>query len=192
MVAAASVILREDYPGDRRLVGYVVPKGSTRDLEAGIVRFLAAELPAYMVPSYLVVLESFPLAPSGKVDRSALPPPGPVRGSDEHPYRAPQTPAESTLCAIWQEVLHRERVGVDDDVFALGGESLTIFQIATRAAKAGISITPRLVFQKRTIARLLEGVAGREGAAAADSGIVPLARVARTSRRGAQRTEDHR
>src|SRR6476620_926809 len=150
-VAQAAVIAREDGPGGKRLVGYVVPAGDAV-LDAAALRVhLGQSLPEHMVPSALVVLDRLPLTPNGKLDRRALPAPehrvGAVR-------RAARTPQEEILCGLFAEVLGLERVGIDDNFFALGGDSIMSIQLVSRARKAGLVITPRAVFQHQTIAAL--------------------------------------
>jgi len=135
-VGAAAVMVREDRPGERRLVGYV-----TGAVDAAAVReFAAAMLPDYMVPSALVVLERLPLTGNGKVDRRALP----VPQTDASPYRAPRTEKEEQLCALFAEILGVERVGVDEGFFALGGTSLLAMRLVVRArSKLGLKIDLR-------------------------------------------------
>jgi amino acid adenylation domain-containing protein len=129
----------------QQLVAYVVG-----DCESSVLRaHLASRLPAAWLPAAFVALESLPLTPNGKLDRRALPAPviadGPV---------VPRTPQEARLAAIWSEVLGLATVGIHDDFFALGGDSILSLHVATRARKHGILITPQQLFQHRTIAEL--------------------------------------
>ena len=149
-VAQAVVLAREDAPGQKRLVGYVVAAAG-REVDAAALRGeLVASLPDYMVPSAIVVLGSLPLTPNGKLDRGALPAP------DLTPkvVRAPRTPQEEVLCGLYAEVLGVARVGIDDNFFALGGDSIMSIQLVSRARKAGVEITPRGVFQHQTVEAL--------------------------------------
>ena len=114
------------------------------------VTHLAASLPDYMVPAAFVALDRLPLTPNGKLDRKALPAPDFTPAT----IRGPRTPQEELLCALFAEVLGLERVGIDDNFFALGGDSIMSIQLVSRARKAGLIITPRAVFQHQTIAAL--------------------------------------
>ncbi|MEU3529938.1 non-ribosomal peptide synthetase, partial [Streptomyces sp. NPDC038707] len=177
-VAQAVVLVREGRgTGGRQLVGYVVPAygGDTGDpdLRAGVEvaevrRFVAARLPEYMVPSALVVLDRMPLDLNGKVDRRALPEPEFAAGE----YRAPRTPEERTLAAVYAEVLGLDRVGLDDDFFAIGGDSIRSIQVVARARARGVEISPRQVFESRTVAELAAGA--RVGAATAPEELAEL------------------
>jgi amino acid adenylation domain-containing protein/non-ribosomal peptide synthase protein (TIGR01720 family) len=118
-------------------------------------RFLAARLPAYMLPAVFVRMAALPLLASGKVDRRALPAPS-VEGPDARGAEPPRNAVESTLAAIWQEVLGRERVGIRDNFFDLGGDSILSIQIVSRARRAGLELTARQVFERQTIAELAE------------------------------------
>src|SRR5262249_53835876 len=111
--------------------------------------------PEHMVPSGYVVLDRLPLTPNGKLDRRALPAPE-VRGLEGG--RLPRTPQEEVLCALFAEVLGVARVGIDDNFFALGGDSIMSIQLVGRARQAGLLITPRAVFQHQTVAGLAEVV----------------------------------
>jgi amino acid adenylation domain-containing protein len=150
-VAEAVVLVREDVSGEKRLVGYVVPADKSLT-SAELKTHLAGRLPEYMVPSAFVVLERFPLSPNGKTDRKALPAPG---GAGEAEYVAPRTPTEEVLAGIWTDVLRRERVGVDDDFFALGGHSLLVMQVVSRVRTAlGVELPVAAVFERPTVAAL--------------------------------------
>ncbi|MET7389882.1 amino acid adenylation domain-containing protein [Streptomyces sp. NPDC005529] len=132
-----------------RLVGYAVPEQETSAQE--IRRHAAEHLPEYMVPSAVVLLERLPLMPNGKLDRAALPEPEYTAA----PYRAPRTPREEILAALFAEILGRDRVGIDDGFFELGGHSLLATRLISRArAEAGIEIPIRTIFDLPTVAEL--------------------------------------
>ncbi|MYV97231.1 phosphopantetheine-binding protein, partial [Streptomyces sp. SID3343] len=150
---------------------------------------VAQRLPDYMVPSAFVVLDRLPLTANGKVDRAALPEPEIAGGA----YRAPRTPREKVLVAVFAEVLGLERVGLDDDFFATGGDSIRSLQVVSRARAKDVEITPKLIFEHRTPAALAEaatsvseadatdashGVDGIDGDTGDDS-VVPLPPIAR-------------
>jgi hypothetical protein len=144
------VLAREDTPGDKRLVAYVVGSGEASAAE--LKEHLASRLPSYMLPAAFVVLEALPLTPNGKVDRKALP--APERTGLEAEYVAPRTPTEEKLARIWAEVLKVGRVGVHDNFFETGGNSILTFQVVTRAEKAGLRLNVMQTFQHQTIAEL--------------------------------------
>ncbi|MDF5707242.1 MAG: amino acid adenylation domain-containing protein [Nostoc sp. S4] len=128
------VIAREDVPGDRRLVAYIVPQElapTTTELR----RVLKEKLPDYMVPSAFVMLEALPLTPNGKVDRRALPAPQSLRPEIAVNYEMPQTETEILIAAIWEEILQLEKVGINDNFFDLGGHSLLMVQIHRKLQK---------------------------------------------------------
>jgi amino acid adenylation domain-containing protein len=153
-VAEAVALVREDVPGDKRLVAYLVARQESSLVEGDLRAFLGEKLPGYMSPTAYVILAAMPLTPNGKVDRRALPAPeaGPV---DEAIHVAPRNPIEVTLAEIWQQVLGRERVGATDDFFELGGHSLLATQVVARIAEAlAVEIPLASIFQARTLGGL--------------------------------------
>ncbi|MEU5552797.1 amino acid adenylation domain-containing protein [Micromonospora sp. NPDC047793] len=162
-VGQVAVVVREDRPGDQRLVGYVCPvAGGQVDLAA--LRALAGEqLPGFMVPSALVPMDSLPLTPNGKLDRTALPVPESTGGAGG---RGPVGPRETVLCGLFAEVLGLDAVGVDDGFFDLGGHSLLATRLVSRVRAAlGVELTIRALFENPTVASLASAV---ESGVAAD------------------------
>ncbi|MEV8371264.1 amino acid adenylation domain-containing protein [Kribbella sp. NPDC056861] len=161
-VARAALLTREDLPGDKRLVGYVVPAAGQdeADLPSLLRRYVATLLPEYMVPSAVVVMDAFPLTSNGKLDRRALPAPDYAAASTR---RAPSTADETALCLAFAEVLGLVEVGVDDDFFELGGHSLLAVRlVAYIRAVLGFEPTIRTVFETRTVAALAAALVGAE------------------------------
>ncbi|HEU0078864.1 MAG TPA: amino acid adenylation domain-containing protein, partial [Longimicrobiaceae bacterium] len=158
-VREAVVVAREDAPGEKRLEGYVVG-------DAGLVGSEVREgvrgiVPEYMVPSAVVVLESVPLTANGKVDRRALPGPESWGGEAEAGagYEAPRTPAEEVLAAVWAEVLGVPRVGVHDNFFAAGGDSILAVRVVARARERGVELSVADLFETSTVEELAERTA---------------------------------
>jgi amino acid adenylation domain-containing protein len=152
-VAQAVVVLREDRPGDQRLVAYVTPRESITSHE--LREALQERLPDYMLPSAYVLLDSMPLTRHGKIDRSALMAPAAERLSDANSRSIKRTPTEELLTQIWEQVLGVNHVGIDDDFFELGGHSLLATQIAFRISDAfHLDVSLRLILDGRTIAQL--------------------------------------
>ncbi|MCI3927853.1 non-ribosomal peptide synthetase [Streptomyces sp. AN091965] len=159
---AQAVLLTRTLRGSTQLVGYVVPTGNRNtdardgfDLTTGVSpdelrKFAARRLPEFMVPSMFVLVDELPLTANGKLDKSALPEPQFTKSE----YRAPRTAQEQVIAAAFAEVLGVEQVGVDDDFFAVGGDSIRSIQVVSRAKAHGIRITPRQIFQHRTVAEL--------------------------------------
>jgi amino acid adenylation domain-containing protein/non-ribosomal peptide synthase protein (TIGR01720 family) len=173
-ISEAVVIGRELPSGGKQLVAYVVHTGEGAvgddgvggigdvDVQSGasaaeLRKFVAARLPDYMVPSAFVALGRLPLGPTGKLDRSALPEPDFLGGA----YREPRTEAEKIITAAYADVLGVERVGVDDDFFAVGGDSLRSIQVVARTRAKGLELTTREIFECRTAARLAEVASDR-------------------------------
>ncbi|HEX6911205.1 MAG TPA: amino acid adenylation domain-containing protein, partial [Longimicrobium sp.] len=167
-VRKAAVIVREDAPGDRRLVGYVVPAAGAGVSPAELRAHLRERLPDYMVPGAFVVMDAFPLTPSGKVARRALPAPDP--SADAEAFVPPRTPAEGIVAGIYAEVLKVVKVGANDDFFALGGHSLLATRVTSRVRQAfGVDLPVRALFEAPTVAELAQRIESlRADAAPAD------------------------
>ncbi|MFJ6017537.1 amino acid adenylation domain-containing protein [Streptomyces sp. NPDC092952] len=150
-IARSAVLLREDRPGDRRLVAYTVPTGDALAPVDELRRHLGDRLPDYMVPGAYVALAEMPLSPNGKLDRAALPaPPDATRDG-----RGPAGPRERILCDLFAEVLKVDQVGVDDDFFALGGHSLLMTRLLNRIRTVlGAELSMRSLFDAPTVAAL--------------------------------------
>jgi len=198
-VREAAVVARQDQPGDKRLVAYVVQAGkdaappqamppaggpggrdaSSPQASTAVLReFLGRTLPGYMVPATFVILDALPLGASGKVDRRALPMPdrsGPASGRE---HVAPRTDVEKLLAGIWADALGVSRVGVHDGFFDLGGDSIMVLPMMAAARKAGLSITMRTLYENETLAELAEaltrGAAATAGEPAGRADEVPL------------------
>ncbi|WP_407670482.1 non-ribosomal peptide synthase/polyketide synthase [Nocardia suismassiliense] len=168
-VEFAVTLGRESGSGATMLVSYVLPAtGVTLDV-AELTEELGAILPEYMVPTAIVVLDEIPLTPVGKLDRRALPEPA----LETTAYRAPQTHAELTIAEVIGEVLGIDRVGLDDDFFALGGDSIVSIQVVSRSRGRGVTFAPRDVFELRTVAALAKAATVEDGPGD-ESGDLPL------------------
>ncbi|MFD0383492.1 AMP-binding protein [Streptomyces stramineus] len=174
-VGQVTVVVREDRPGDKRIVAYVVPAAAGTEVDTDDLRArLSGHLPDYMVPSAFLRLDAFPLTPNGKLDAKALPAPDftAAVGSE-----APRTPREEVLSALFAEVLNLPRAGVRDSFFELGGDSIQSIQLVSRARKAGIALTAREIFQHQTVealAALAGDLPAEGGAEDPDAGIGEL------------------
>jgi acyl-CoA synthetase (AMP-forming)/AMP-acid ligase II/acyl carrier protein len=152
-VREAAVVLREDRPGERRLVGYVVTGEEPAATPSALLSALRRHLPEPMLPALLVPLPALPLSPNGKLDRGALPAPADAQPPAVHV--APATPTEIGIAEIWASLLDRPRIGLHDDFFALGGHSLLATQVVSRVqARFGIQLPLRELFSLRTVAEL--------------------------------------
>jgi amino acid adenylation domain-containing protein/non-ribosomal peptide synthase protein (TIGR01720 family) len=182
-VREAVAMVREDRPGERRLTAYVVPAGAVSPRAEQLRAHLQERLPDYMVPSAFVELAALPLTPSGKLDRRALPPPAAgLSAAGDRRFAAPRTAAEQLLAGIWQELLGLPAVGVHDNFFELGGDSILSILVVSRAARAGLRLTPRQLFEQPTVAglaRLAAPPAVAAAAPAAVAGPLPLTPIQR-------------
>jgi amino acid adenylation domain-containing protein len=153
-IAQATVIIREDLPGDRRLVAYLVAhsQSGTAPIPSELRQFLQQKVPDYFLPAAMVVLPALPLTPNGKIDRTSLPAPDSASLQLQTSFVAPTTPTEIALAQIWIQVLRIERVGTNDDFFELGGHSLLATQVISRAFAIDISL--QSLFEQPTIAGL--------------------------------------
>jgi amino acid adenylation domain-containing protein len=154
-VREAVVLSREDTPGDKRLVAYVVGTPGAIPSSSELRTFLQQKLPEYMVSPTFLFLESLPLTSNGKLDRKALPAPDQNRPEMEHTYTAPRTPVEELLANIWDEVLNLDKVGIHDNFFDLGGHSLLATQVVSRVWKTfQVELPLRALFEAPTVAGL--------------------------------------
>jgi amino acid adenylation domain-containing protein len=175
------VAVREDAPGEKRLVAYVVGGAEAGELREALRR----SLPEWMVPAAFVALDALPLTPNGKVDRKALP--APDSAPDEEAYVAPRTPVETEMAAIWAEVLGHERVGATDDFFvALGGHSLAATRVVSRVRAAlGVDLPVRALFESPTVEALARAVEASRAGGAAPARVAKIPRAARVALAGA-------
>ncbi|MGV0104585.1 Non-ribosomal peptide synthetase [Nostoc sp. DSM 114160] len=185
-VQASCAIVREDTPGDKRLVAYIVPQPeqtcterSRSTISIGEVRnFLKEKLPEYMVPSAIVILEALPLSANRKLDRRALPVPD-LHNQLSDRYVAPRNPIEEILSGIWAQVLKVERVGIHDNFFELGGHSLLATQLVSRVRSSlKVELPLRSLFAAPTIAELSQNIQQLQQQDLTTSAILPKARDA--------------
>ncbi|MEF3353754.1 amino acid adenylation domain-containing protein [Paenibacillus sp. GYB006] len=153
-IEQAAVIAREDNPGDKRLVAYLVPSAGTYPELAELKRHAACTLPDYMIPSACVVMNEFPLTNNGKLDRNKLP--APDYGTSNL-YQGPRSPQEEVLCDLFAEILSAEKVGIHDGFFDLGGHSLLAAQLMSRIRDSlGVELNIGILFEAPTVAALCE------------------------------------
>ncbi|AFQ15020.1 non-ribosomal peptide synthase/polyketide synthase [Bacillus thuringiensis] len=165
LVKEVVVIVRENQSGDKRLVAYVVGEGSLEEWR----EYLKTKLPIHMIPSYFVEMKELPLTINGKVDRKSLPIPD-YQGTQEG-YAAPRNEREHKLSIIWERVLGSKRIGIYDNFFEIGGDSILSIQIVSRAKQAGLQLTPKQLFEHQTIAELAQVVKEEQGVQA-EQGII--------------------
>jgi natural product biosynthesis luciferase-like monooxygenase protein len=171
-IRQAVVLVREDEPGDARLVAYVVEsqdqqRNNAPEQSAGLAAelraFLADRLPEYMLPSAFVPLNELPLTPNGKIDRRALPAANAAQATSEESYVAPRSALESVIATTWAKILGVERIGVHDNFFLLGGHSLLAIKIAAQLGKTfQMQLPVRRLFEQPTVAALAQVIAGQE------------------------------
>ncbi|MEA5602485.1 amino acid adenylation domain-containing protein [Nostoc sp. UHCC 0252] len=164
-VREAVVVVREENPNDKYLVAYVVPsqewhqnEQTSSELVQELRDLLKQKLPAYMIPSAILVLEALPISPSGKVDRQALPIPK-FQNESEVSFVAPRTPTEQIVADIWMQILKREHIGIHDNFFDLGGHSLLATQVISRLREVfKIELPLRSLFEGSTVAEMVERI----------------------------------
>ena len=155
-VRDAALVVKEVSPGDKRLVAYLIlePSDSLQERSHDLHVFLKDRLPAYMLPSAFVPLDTFPLTPNGKLNRRALPSPDAGYMNGANAYREPSTPVEELMASIWRQILRVEKIGIADNFFQLGGDSILTIRLVSRLNQAGLHVTARQIFQYQTIAEL--------------------------------------
>jgi hypothetical protein len=180
-VREAATLLREDVPGNQRLVGYVLPKDGERPAPQDLRDFLAEKLPSTMVPTAFVIIDKLPLTPNGKLDHRALPAPESQSAGSEG-YVAPRNEIEEKLAGIWSEVLGRDRIGVHDNFFDLGGHSLLATQVASRIRSVfNIELSLPRLFEATTVARVSELIMNIKQTP--ETSQQPIARIPRDTHR---------
>jgi amino acid adenylation domain-containing protein len=170
------VLAREDVPGDKRLVAYLVPQDSldASDPDGFATRLRAAlgqALPGYMIPAFFMLLDQFPLTANGKVDRKALPAPDAVRS--EIGYTAPRNPVEESMAVIWADILGLDKVGIHDNFFSIGGHSLLAIKLIERMRRDNLQIDVRALFSSPTIAELAPDVGGASAEVEVPPNLIP-------------------
>jgi acyl-CoA synthetase (AMP-forming)/AMP-acid ligase II/acyl carrier protein len=155
LIREAVVIAREDTPGDKRLVAYMVSETPSNPAISDLRDYLKEKLPEYMIPSTYEFMVVFPLTPNGKVDRLSLPAPEMDRPEMEQEFIAPRTQSEKNLAKLWSEVLNIEEISIQDNFFDLGGHSLSAVQVTVKIAQAyNVELSLQAFFQASTLADL--------------------------------------
>ena len=177
------VVVRQDVPGDNRLVAYVVPQQREALTTSELHAYLKKRLPENMVPSSFVTLDALPLSPNGKVDRRALPAPDTDRPRLHQSFIPPQTETEQVLAKIWADVLHVEKIGIHDNFFELGGHSLLATQVTSRVRDLlQVDLSLPTLFEAPTVAgasKLIEKARDNGVASAPQAPIAPVSREKR-------------
>lgn len=164
------VIIREDKPGNQRLTAYFTVSENSNVNSQELKDHLRDFLPAYMIPSDFIELKEIPLTPNLKLDRDALPEPDKIELSSDN-IALPELPVEKILLKIWIEILGEENIGIRDNFFNLGGDSIISIQIISKAGQEGIKITPRQMFKYQTISELATVVEFKDSEINADENI---------------------
>ncbi|WP_460885497.1 amino acid adenylation domain-containing protein, partial [Pseudoduganella ginsengisoli] len=159
-VREALVVVREDQPGDKRLVAYVIAQDGASVPPSALRTELSAELADYMVPAAFVQLAAFPVTPNGKIDQKALPAPDGAAVAGRV-YHAPQGPVETAIAGIWQTLLGVQQVGRDDNFFELGGHSLMVVRLIEQMRAAHLALDVGTVFAAPTVASMAAAIAGQ-------------------------------
>jgi amino acid adenylation domain-containing protein/non-ribosomal peptide synthase protein (TIGR01720 family) len=157
-VRTSVVMLREDRARERRLVAYIVPSPGEAPSRSELRRFLLERVPEYMIPAHFVLLDELPRTSNGKLDHRALPLPEQERSDPEEKLVLPGTPTEEILAGIWSSVLGIEQIGIHDNFFALGGDSIRSIQVLSQARERGIHFSLQQLFQHQTIHELVQVV----------------------------------
>ncbi|UCH98456.1 MAG: amino acid adenylation domain-containing protein [Candidatus Aminicenantes bacterium] len=173
-ITEAVVVAREDPGEGKYLCAYIA--ASQEFTASGLRAFLSNRLPSYMIPSHFAALAEFPLTPSGKIDRKSLPDPKKIALGSDMEYRAPGNEPEKKLAEIWEKVLGKDRIGIDDNFFMIGGDSIKTIQIAARMKEAGYWLEVKDILQNPCISQLAPRVARLERVADQSvlTGIIPL------------------
>jgi amino acid adenylation domain-containing protein len=162
-VKSAVVLVREDTPGDTRLVAYVVRHPARAPSNEDLRRLFADKLPKYMIPGHIVFMDAFPLTPNGKVDRRALPPPESTAAAFDEDYVPPRNSVEMRLVEIWEELLGVHPIGVQSSFFDLGGHSLLVIHLLLEIERVfGKSLTVECIFESETVEQLARVVGTQE------------------------------
>jgi amino acid adenylation domain-containing protein len=162
-IEQALAVVREDVPGEQRLVAYWVSRDAEPPRVGELRSFLGERLPEHMVPASFVRLKAFPLAPNGKVDRRQLPLPSSTRPDLGQEYVAPREPDEELLTAIWSEVLGIDEIGVRDNFLSLGADSIRSVRVVALAHERGLRLSLQQIFQHQTIEELAEALRQADG-----------------------------
>jgi amino acid adenylation domain-containing protein len=172
-----AVVLAHEEGQEKRLIAYLLLEGERAPSNSELREALKEQLPDYMVPAQFVTVDVWPLSPNGKLDRRALPVPGRQRPTMELAYVGPRTPAEEVLVSIWEQVLGLEQIGINDNFFGLGGDSIRSLQVLSLAKKRGLSFDLQQLFKYQTVrelaASLYTGTNGKERRRAEPFELVP-------------------
>jgi iturin family lipopeptide synthetase B len=173
-IKEVAVLAKTNETGDAYLCAYIIPAKEIHI--TGLREYLSTYLPDYTIPSYFVQMEKIPLTPNGKIDRNALPEPGEIAVGSDTGYRAPTSTVEKKLVEIWKDVLGRDKIGIDDNFFEKGGDSIKTILIAARMKEAGYRVEIKDIFSSPTIATLAPLIKklGRDADQSVITGIVPL------------------
>ena len=173
------VILREDQPGDQRLVAYFIPVRSVQPQPGELREYLSNKLPEYMLPAAIVSLKSFPLTRNGKVDRFKLPAPDEIETQQSKTFVGPRTPVEEIVADIWAKLFRVKQVSRHDNFFELGGHSLLATQVIARVRKLfSVEVAVRALFESPTVAALAQQIE-QEIKAGPETRVAPIERVSR-------------